>query len=153
MKPLLITALCCGWLTNYAQSTYQSDDINAYQLRLSNLAIQESYKIALHDYFPKKSRYSVWVKVRLPNDSTFYTLPQTLPSGDSFGVQLQVDIQSHRDTLEIFRRMGEGRLSFAEVKILAFASQRKHSRIRYERGFAEFVLHRLSLRPSSVSSF
>ena len=96
MKPLLITALCCGWLTNYAQSTYQSEDMS---------------------------------------------------------VQLQVDAQSHRDTLEIFHRMGEGGLAFAEVKILAFASQRKHSRIRYERGFAEFVLHRLSLRPSSVSSF
>jgi len=66
----------------------KSDDINAYQLRLSDLVVGESYKIALHDYLPKKSRYSVWVKVRLLDDSTFYTLPQTLPSGDSFGVQL-----------------------------------------------------------------
>ncbi len=153
MKLLLITIFSICSLASHAQSTYQSDDINAYQLRLSDLVVGESCKIALHDYLPKKSRYSVWVKVRLPDDSTFYTLPQTLPSGDSFGVQLQVDAQNHRDTLEIFRRAGEGNLSFAEVQILAFTSQSKHSRIRYERGFAEFVLYRLSLRPSSVASF
>lgn len=153
MKSLLITVFSICSLASHAQSTYQSDDINAYQLRLSDLIVGESYKIALHDYLPKKSRYSVWVKVRLPDDSTFYTLPQTLPSGDSFGVQLHVDAQNHRDTLEIFRRTGEKKSSFAEVKILAFASQRRNGYSRYERGFAEFVLHRLSLRPSSVTSF
>lgn len=57
-------------------------------------------------YVPKRSSYSVLLKVRLPGDTVYYTLPGVLPTGDSFSFKIKAGKSRRSDTLYLIRRGG-----------------------------------------------
>ena len=109
------------------------------------LAPDSCYVLPLNHIGLKLNHYSVLVKVRLPGDTTFYTLPGVLPTGDAFGFLLKAGRKGQTDTLRVIHRGGMQPVELAEIWVQAF---HKNDHLLYDRqifgkpdrGFAKAVL-------------
>ncbi len=110
----------------FAQSTFGQPSIFDAPL----LPPDTRYAIPLNYYGYDKNHYSVLVKVRLPGDSIFYTLPGTLPTGDVIGFLHKAGRNKNTDTLYIIHRGGESAVKLEEIWFRAF---HKSDHLMYDR--------------------
>ncbi|WP_247231711.1 hypothetical protein [Telluribacter sp. SYSU D00476] len=126
MKTCLRTLLvaCCvtlGSLNAYGQTPPQAAPFLTYHLvNVPPLAPDDAYVVPMRKMGLNRSSYSVLLKVRLPGDSVYYTIPGVLPTGDSFGFRMKTGKGRSSDTLYVIRRGGESPVQLEEIYVLAF---------------------------------
>ncbi|GAB3172551.1 hypothetical protein [Telluribacter humicola] len=142
MKTRILSLLvaCCatlGYLPTYAQSHF----LTFYLSKVPPLAPGGTYAVALSDIGLHKPGFSVLLKVRLPQDSVYYTIPGVLPTGDSFGSKVKTGKGTRSDTLYIIHREGESTLQVEEVLVMAFYPIDRMSTASSRREYAKAVLN------------
>ena len=126
-----------------AQSVFESGDIRGYKLSIYNVAFDTTtarVAIPLKYYGLRKFNYSVLVKVRLRGDTSFYSIPGILPSGDSFKFLQKSGNRTHGDTLVITRRNGDKPIVVSEIRIFAFRRNNKQGILKENHAFTKFIL-------------
>ncbi len=104
------------------------------------LSSQSGFTMALSQMGFKKTNYSVLVKVRLPGDSVYYTIPGVVPTGQSLGVLLKVGPKYGSDTLHVFSRDVDRPLRVEEINVMAFHPKDRVKPGRPDRDFTKAVL-------------
>lgn len=117
---------CVFMLLCFAQSAFGQPRIFVAPL----LPPDTKYAIPLNYYGYDKNHYSVLVKVRLPGDSIYYTVPGTLPTGDVIGFLHKAGRKEKTDTLYIIHRGGKSAVQLEEIWFRAF---HKSDHLMYDR--------------------
>lgn len=127
-KTLASTTLVIGifLLLCFAQSTFGQIGI----FNIPALAPGARYVIPLSDYGYNKSHYSVLVKVRLPGDMIYYTVPGTLPTGNAISFLHKAARKRQGDTLYVIHREGKSAIRLEEIWVMVF---HKNDHLMYDR--------------------
>lgn len=107
---------CVFMLLCFGQSTFGQIGI----FNIPALAPGECFVIPLSHYGYKKNHYSVLVKVRLPDDPIYYTVPGTLPTGNALGFLHKAGKKRQGDTLYVIHRDGESAVELEEILVVVF---------------------------------
>jgi hypothetical protein len=89
----------------------------------------------------KNSGYSLLVKVRLPGDATYYTIPGVLPTGDSFGCRLKIGTRQSGDTLFLTHRGGQSAVRLEEMLVLSYHTRHRAFPGRPQREFTNLIVN------------
>lgn len=135
---ILTGSSACLSLPGKAQHAFYSYSL----FTLPPLAPDTTLAIPLGYSGQKKAHYSVLVRVRLPGDTLFHTIPGLLPTGDSFSFRLKDGYRRQCDTLYVTRRGGVIAVELAEILILTFNKDDRLLRARQDHGFTKAVLAR-----------
>ena len=126
-----------------SQSVFHSEDTRGYKLTIHNTTFDSAnvhIAISLKYFGLQKFNYSVLVKVRLLGDSSFYSIPGILPSGDSFKFLQKSGNRTYGDTLIVTRRNGAEPLVLSEIIIFAFRRNTNTGVLKENRAFTKFIL-------------
>ena len=136
-----ITLALCLTLPGRAQQKPRNLFDQSKLFNVPLLAPEATCAIPLHYIGLKKSGYILLLKVRLPGDSIYYTIPGVLPTGDSFGYRVKTGNRQSGDTLFLTHRSGQSAIRLEEVLVLSSHPKNRLFSGRPQRYFESLIVN------------